>query len=311
MDAGANPGAKISIYKRAEENENFLAKMAKATGLTEKEISEGFSDFFNQANENILIQRKKALSESLDEFLTKATEINKPAVNDDGEEKISEKIPDFPEDEPKKKVDEKFKEVTKNETEEKIVNEDLRKKLDAVQLAAIESIEKSCGVHIRLEPSGTLDVEAKNEPENNSSIVEKNIEKRAEEKSDLTQALAQVIKNLQGQIEKAADKEFVEFAKKYEILGLKSEELAPMLKQAKRENPALYESAISVIDGAVAAVEQSKVFSEVGKLSRGFIGDLKSQVKKFLLIFAKMIVITNQYINFLDKILNFAQDFFI
>ena len=85
---------------------------------------------------------------------------------------------------------------------------------------------------------------------------------------------------MQGQIEKAADKEFVEFAKKYEILGLKSEELAPMLKQAKRENPALYESAISVMDGAVAAVEQSKVFSEVGKRGGGFIGDAQTEVEK-------------------------------
>jgi len=274
VDAGANPGAKISLYKRANlknnPEENALSKVLKSLGVSEKDFTDA------------LISSLTAVVEKFQ----KADEINKPAVNDDEEEKISEPIEDNPDDDPTKKVDEEFKKSEEKEVEEKSMENDLRKKLDAVQLAAIESIEKSYGVHIHLEPTGAIDAAAGNEipTEPVTSIVEeKSVEKssdveKSKETADLTTALAQVVKNLQGQVEKAADKEFVELAKKYEILGLKAEELAPMLKQAKRTDPTLYETAVTVMDGAVAAIEP--MFSEVGKRGAGFVGDAQTQVEK-------------------------------
>lgn len=276
VDAGANPLAKISIFKKADgeknSSENVISKLAKSIGVTEKDFTDAL----------IL-----SLTAAVEKF-SKADEINQPAVNDDDEEKKEEPIAENPDDEPSKKVDEEFKK-SEEKTEEKSMENDLRKKLDAVQLAAIESIEKSYGVHIHLEPNGAIDAAAGNEiptapltPVVEEKSVEKSVEKSAEEKpeetADLTKALAQVVKNLQVKVEKAEDKEFVELAKKYEILGLKAEELAPMLKQAKRTAPALYETSIAVMDGAVAAIEP--MFSEVCKRGAGFIGDARTQVEK-------------------------------
>lgn len=280
VDAGANPGAKISLYKRAnpENNpeENSLSKLAKSIGISEKDFTDALISSFTAAVEKF----------------QKADEINEPSVNDEEEEKNSAPIEDNPEDDPTKKVDEEFAKSEEKEVEEKSVENDLRKKLDPVQLAAIESIEKSFGVHIHLEPNGAVDAGAVVEPsappveeksdttfvEEKNACVKKSEEKKSDETADLTTALAQVVKNLQGQVEKAADKEFVELAKKYEILGLKAEELAPMLKQAKRTDPTLYETAVAVMDGAVAAIEP--MFSEVGKRGAGFVGDAQTQVEK-------------------------------
>ncbi len=276
VDAGANPGAKISLYKRADEKtdseETVLSKFAKSIGVSEEEFTDAFVS---------------SLTATVEKF-SKAGEVNTPAVNADDEEKNSEPIEDNPDDDPTKKVDEKFAKSEEKEVEEKSMENDLRKKLDAVQLAAIESIEKSLGVRISLENDGAVDagtVEENPAPIIEEKIVEKSVEKsseveKSEEVADLTEALAQVVKNLQGKVEKAEDKEFIEFAKKYEILGLKAEELAPMLKQAKRSNPALYESAIAVMDGAVAAVEKTGMFSEIGKRGNGFIGNAQTQVEK-------------------------------
>ena len=222
------------------------------------------------------------LAANLEKF-SKADEINEPSVNDDEEEENSEPIEDNPDDDPTKKVDEEFAKSEEKEVEEKSMENDLRKKLDPVQLAAIESIEKSFGVHIHLEPNGAVDAGAVVEP-SAPSVEENVIEekdaclKKSDETADLTTALAQVVKNLQGQVEKAADKEFAELAKKYEILGLKAEELAPMLKQAKRSDPTLYETAVAVMDGAVSAIEP--MFSEVGKRGAGFVGNAQAQVEK-------------------------------
>lgn len=275
VDAGANPGAKISIYKRADEKnnseKNSLSVVLKSIGVNETEFLESLTE---------------KLAANLEKF-SKADEINEPSVNDDEEEENSEPIEDNPDDDPTKKVDEEFAKSDENEVEEKSVENDLRKKLDPVQLDAIESIEKSFGVHIHLEPNGAVDAGAVVEP-SAPPVEEKAAVTFVEEKdaclrksgetADLTTALAQVVKNLQGQVEKAADKEFVELAKKYEILGLKAEELAPMLKQAKRTDPTLYETAVAVMDGAVAAIEP--MFSEVGKRGAGFVGNAQAQVEK-------------------------------
>ena len=276
VDAGANPGAKISIFKKADDeknsSENVISKLAKSIGVTEKDFTDALVS---------------SLTAAVEKFSKAEDEINQPAVNDDDEEENSEPIKDNPDDDPTKKVDEEFAKSEENQMEENSMNEnDLRKKLDAVQLAAIESIEKSYGVHIHLEPTGAIDAAAGNEipTEPTPPIVEeKSVEKssdveKSEETADLTKALAQVVKNLQVKVEKAEDKEFVELAKKYEILGLKAEELAPMLKQAKRTAPALYETSIAVMDGAVAAIEP--MFSEVGKRGSGFAGDAQTQVEK-------------------------------
>ncbi len=65
------------------------------------------------------------------------------------------------------------------------------------------------------------------------------------------------------------DREIREVAKKYTIIGKKEEELFPMLKSLKAAGGTAYQDMIAVLDSAVAAVEKSGVFSEIGKVGHG------------------------------------------
>ena len=57
----------------------------------------------------------------------------------------------------------------------------------------------------------------------------------------------------------------MEVAKKYEIIGKKPEELAPVLKSLKAQGGTAYNDMIAVLDQTVETIEKSGAFSEVGK----------------------------------------------
>ena len=69
--------------------------------------------------------------------------------------------------------------------------------------------------------------------------------------------------------EDAEARELTEVAKRYVIIGKKEEELVPMLKSLKAAGGTAYNDMIAVLDQAVAAVEKSGVFSEIGKSGHG------------------------------------------
>lgn len=66
------------------------------------------------------------------------------------------------------------------------------------------------------------------------------------------------------------EKQVLDVAKRYEILGKKPDELAGVLKSLKAVGGTAYDDMISMLDSAAQAVEQSKVFGEIGK--RGVTG---------------------------------------
>ena len=66
-------------------------------------------------------------------------------------------------------------------------------------------------------------------------------------------------------IEEQEKKEQVELAKKYDILGLKPEEIGQQLYELKKSNEAAYNTVISTLDGQLALVEKSPMFAEIGK----------------------------------------------
>ena len=72
--------------------------------------------------------------------------------------------------------------------------------------------------------------------------------------------------------EDAENKEFMEVAKKYEIIGKKPEELAPVLKSLRNAGGTAYDDMISTLDSMVAMADSSGVFSEIGKSCRGSAG---------------------------------------
>ena len=69
--------------------------------------------------------------------------------------------------------------------------------------------------------------------------------------------------------EDVEDKEMYEIAKKYEIIGKKADELAPVLKSLKAAGGTAYTDMIAVLDQTVETVQKSGVFSEIGKSGHG------------------------------------------
>ena len=63
----------------------------------------------------------------------------------------------------------------------------------------------------------------------------------------------------------AENREIMEVAKRYTIIGKKPEELAPVLKSLKAAGGTAYDDMIAVLDSAVQTVEKSGVFGEIGK----------------------------------------------
>lgn len=61
------------------------------------------------------------------------------------------------------------------------------------------------------------------------------------------------------------DRQFIEVAKKYTLLGQKPETLASVLKSLKAAGEEAYNSMISMLDSNLAAVEKSGIFDEIGK----------------------------------------------
>lgn len=75
----------------------------------------------------------------------------------------------------------------------------------------------------------------------------------------------------------AEERELLDVAKKYEIVGEKPEELVKTLKSLKDAGGTAYNDMISILDRSVAMVEQSGVFSEIGK---SFSGNPVASIKK-------------------------------
>lgn len=61
----------------------------------------------------------------------------------------------------------------------------------------------------------------------------------------------------------------VQVAKKYAPLGKKEDELAQILYDMKKSNPANYEAYIAILDESLGFVEKSGMFAEIGKSGHG------------------------------------------
>ena len=78
-------------------------------------------------------------------------------------------------------------------------------------------------------------------------------------------AVAEELRNLRKFREEAEDREIMAVAKKYELLGKKPEELAPVLKSLKAAGGTAYTDMISVLDANLAVVQAAPAFTEIGK----------------------------------------------
>ena len=81
-------------------------------------------------------------------------------------------------------------------------------------------------------------------------------------------AVAAELRDLRKRADEAENRELLGVAKKYEIIGKKPEELAPILKNLKAAGGNAYEEMIAILDASVQAVEKAGVFNEIGKSGR-------------------------------------------
>ena len=128
-----------------------------------------------------------------------------------------------------------------------------KSKLSAEELAALEAIEKKAGI-----------------PEENPAPAApvSNTDPGAVAKSaepTPAPAVAEELKNLRKFREETEDREILAVAKRYELLGKKPEELAPVLKSLKAAGGTAYADMIGVLDANLAVVQASPAFTEIGK----------------------------------------------
>ena len=162
-----------------------------------------------------------------------------------------------------------------------------KSKLTESERAFLESIEKRYGTEddagaaqTMQQPTGGAGTAQPTAANTNDETVAKALEKlglssitqqnqQQGETDDVFKGLNPVVKaQLEALMkfkEEAEAKELKEIAKKYAILGKTEDELLPVLKSTKAASQEAYDQLITTLDGAVAAVEKSGVFGEIGK----------------------------------------------
>lgn len=161
-----------------------------------------------------------------------------------------------------------------------------KSKMTPEELATFEDLEKRYGVE---EPENVG--KAKEEadiPDDDETKKEKPEVKKSAEADDtddiykgLNPAVKAELESLKKFREEAEDRQMLEVAKRYEIIGKKPEELAPLLKSLKAAGGTAYDDMIAVLDQTVETVNQSGVFGEIGKRGgNAEAGDVESEVAK-------------------------------
>jgi hypothetical protein len=136
-----------------------------------------------------------------------------------------------------------------------------KSKLSAEEIATLEAIEKKAGIPEDNNPTpGT---------ESTPGAVTKAAEPATEPTEDIYKGLnptvAAELRDLRKRADEAEEREILAVAKKYELLGKKPEELAPVLKNLKAAGGTAYADMIGVLDANLAVVQQSPAFNEIGK----------------------------------------------
>lgn len=139
-----------------------------------------------------------------------------------------------------------------------------KSKMSPEDRAAYEDILKKYGIEEEEEPV----VKSTVKPGDNKEGEEEDIYK------GLHPAVKAEIEALRKYRETAENREFMEAAKKYEVIGKKAEELAPVLKSLKAAGGTAYDDMISTLDSMVAMAENSGIFSEIGKSGHGSHSDV-------------------------------------
>lgn len=153
-----------------------------------------------------------------------------------------------------------------------------KSKMTAGERAFFEDIEKRYGA-----PETT---ETPSEPVTQTTVVPAPIVNAPVQKSaaevlkDVMPEFAAMLENVQKRMEKQEDAEIMEVAKRYELLGKKPEELAPVLKSTKAASEEAYTQVIMALDAALDIAKRSGMFNEIGSNGNGGTTDAEARIAK-------------------------------
>lgn len=169
-------------------------------------------------------------------------------------------------EDPKKKDQNKKQNDAKGAEEMKID----KSKLTPAELAFLQSIEKRYGEEEGAGAEGVTPPAQNADPTPATGVGKANTPAQGTDGGEdiykgMHPAVRAEFENLKKFREATEERELEDVAKKYEIIGKKKEELVPVLKSLKAAGGTAYTDMIAVLDGAVAAVEKSGAFSEIGK----------------------------------------------
>lgn len=169
-------------------------------------------------------------------------------------------------EDPKKKDQNKKQNDAKGAEEMKID----KSKLTPAELAFLQSIEKRYGKEEGAGAEGVTPPAQNADPTPATGVGKANTPAQGTDGGEdiykgMHPAVRAELENLKKFREATEERELEDVAKKYEIIGKKKEELVPVLKSLKAAGGTAYTDMIAVLDGAVAAVEKSGAFSEIGK----------------------------------------------
>lgn len=245
VDEGDNPEANILFFKKKPQKET--------------EDNEG------SAEETIIKRIVNALLKALG---TDEKKDIPPEDADDGEKK-AETEKDVPKGEKDGKSDIPDEQDIDDE-DKKLTNKwkgdytDMSKidksKLTKEELAQLEAIEKKALVEDAGDDPLNKDVEKNKKDDNQngdngSEDIYKNL--HPEVKAE--------IERLKKRADEAEERELLDIAKRYEVLGKKPEELSKTLKSLRAAGGTAYDDMLAVLDASVTAVEKSGAFDEIGK----------------------------------------------
>ena len=149
-----------------------------------------------------------------------------------------------------------------------------KSKMTAEERAFFEDIEKRYGAaETEVPPAPTVQptVAVQDAPVQKSA---------AEVLKDVMPEFAAMLENVQKRMEKQEDAEIMEIAKRYELLGKKPEELAPVLKSTKAANEDAYNQIITALDAALDIAKRSGMFNEIGSNGNGGATDAEVRIAK-------------------------------
>lgn len=169
-------------------------------------------------------------------------------------------------EDPKKKDQNKKQNDAKGAEEMKID----KSKLTPAELAFLQSIEKRYGEEEGAGAEGVTPPAQNTDPTQATGVGKANTPAQGTDGGEdiykgMHPAVRAELENLKKFREATEERELEGVAKKYEIIGKKKEELVPVLKNLKAAGGTAYTDMIAVLDGAVAAVEKSGAFTEIGK----------------------------------------------